>query len=73
MLSQFTIRVCPQAYACSRTISLPKRLPKYSAMPLTDTRVQTLTTGKRDERLVADTNGLYLRLRKGKGGITRTW
>ena len=46
---------------------------QYSTMPLTDTRVQTLTTGKRDERLVADTNGLYLRLRKGKGGISRTW
>ena len=42
-------------------------------MPLTDTRVQTLTTGTRNERLLADTNGLYLRLRKGKGGITRTW
>jgi len=42
-------------------------------MPLTDTRVQTLTTRNRDERLIADTNGLYLRLRKGKGGITRTW
>jgi hypothetical protein len=41
-------------------------------MPLTDTRVQTLTTGTRNERLIADTNGLYLRLRKGKGGITRT-
>jgi hypothetical protein len=34
-------------------------------MPLTDTRVQTLTTGNRNERLVVDTNGLYLRLRKG--------
>ena len=42
-------------------------------MPLTDTRVQTLTTGTRNERLVADTNGLYLRLRKRKSGITRTW
>jgi hypothetical protein len=42
-------------------------------MPLTDTRVQTLTTGNRNERLVVDANGLYLRLRKGKGGITRTW
>ena len=42
-------------------------------MPLTDTRVQTLTTGNRNERLVVDTNGLYLRLRKGKGGITRAW
>ena len=42
-------------------------------MPLTDTRVQTLTTGTRNERLIADTNGLYLRLRKGKGAITRTW
>jgi len=42
-------------------------------MPLTDTRVRTLTTGKRAERLVVDTNGLYLRLRKGKGGVTRTW
>jgi integrase len=42
-------------------------------MPLTDTRVQTLNTGDRNERLVADTNGLYLRLRKGKGGTTRAW
>ena len=42
-------------------------------MPLTDTRVQTLTTGTRNERLVVDTNGLYLRLRKRKGGITRAW
>jgi len=42
-------------------------------MPLTDTRVQTLTTGTRNERLVADINGLYLRLRKGRSGISRTW
>ena len=42
-------------------------------MPLSDTRVRTLTTGNRAEKLVVDTNGLYLRLRKGKGGITRTW
>jgi integrase len=42
-------------------------------MPLNDTRVRTLTTGNRAERLVVDTNGLYLRLRKGKGGISRTW
>jgi hypothetical protein len=42
-------------------------------MPLTDTRVRTLTTGNRAERLVVDTNGLYVRLRKGKGGVTRTW
>lgn len=42
-------------------------------MPLTDTRVRTLTTGDRAERLVVDANGLYLRLRQGKGGITRTW
>jgi hypothetical protein len=42
-------------------------------MPLTDIRVQTRTTGNRNERLVVDTNGLYLRLRKGKAGITRTW
>jgi hypothetical protein len=42
-------------------------------MPLNDTRVRTLTTGNRAERLVVDTNGLYLRLRNGKGGISRTW
>jgi predicted nucleic acid-binding protein len=42
-------------------------------MPLTNTRVQTLNTGDRNERLIADTNGLYLRLRKGKGGISRAW
>jgi hypothetical protein len=29
-------------------------------MSLTDTRVKTLTTGNRPERLVVDTNGLYL-------------
>jgi hypothetical protein len=42
-------------------------------MPLTDTRARTLTPGNRAERLVVDTNGLYMRLRKGKCGITRTW
>ena len=42
-------------------------------MPLTDTRVRTLTAGNRAERLVVDTNGLYLRLRQGKSGVSRTW
>lgn len=42
-------------------------------MALSDTRIQALTTCSRFDRLIADTNGLYLRLRKGKGGITRTW
>ena len=37
-------------------------------MPLTDTRVPMLIAGNRDERLVADTNGLYLQLRKVKAG-----
>jgi integrase len=35
--------------------------------------VQTLNTGDRNERLIADTNGLYLRLRKGRGAISRAW
>jgi hypothetical protein len=53
--------------------SITQEVTQYSAMPLTDTRVQTLTIGSRNERLVVDTNGLYLRLRKGMGPIRRTW
>lgn len=43
-------------------------------MALTDTAIRTLKpdTGK-PEKLVADTNGLYVRVRRSKGGITRTW
>src|SRR5258708_5431842 len=73
MRSDSLVRICPWSSVGSLAISLPELLPKDSAMPLTDTRVRTLTTGNRPERLVVDTNGLYLRLRKGKGGITRTW
>jgi integrase len=58
---------------CQPRYFITQKDTQYSAMALTDTRVQTLTTGNRSERLIADTNGLYLRLRKGKGGITRTW
>jgi integrase len=43
-------------------------------MPLTDTRLRTLKPAKgKAERLVADGNGLYIRIRVGQGAITRTW
>jgi integrase len=43
-------------------------------MALTDTRLRTLKPepGKTD-RLVADGNGLYIRVRAGEGKISRTW
>src|SRR5262245_16150788 len=43
-------------------------------MALNDTRLRTLKPrpGKTD-RLVADGNGLYIRIRAGEGKITRTW
>jgi hypothetical protein len=43
-------------------------------MPLNDTRLRTLkpAPGKTD-RLVADGNGLYIRVRAGEGKVTRTW
>jgi hypothetical protein len=43
-------------------------------MALTDTRLRTLKPGKgKSERLVADGNGLYLRLRAARCTFTRTW
>jgi hypothetical protein len=43
-------------------------------MALTDTRLRTLKPGKgKSERLVADGNGLYLRVRAARGTFTRTW
>ena len=43
-------------------------------MALTDTRLRSLKPGKgKSERLVADGNGLYLRLRAARGTFTRTW
>ncbi|SEP49225.1 protein of unknown function [Rhodospirillales bacterium URHD0017] len=43
-------------------------------MALTDTTIRTLKpdAGK-SEKLVADVGGLYIRVRRGKGGISRTW
>jgi len=43
-------------------------------MALNDTRLRNLKpkAGK-TERLVADGNGLYIRIRAGGGGLTRTW
>lgn len=43
-------------------------------MALTDTAIRTLKPdlGK-PEKLVADVGGLYLRVRRGKGAITRSW
>jgi len=57
----------------SHALSLPKELPKDTHHASHRHSSSTLTTGKRAERLVVDANGLYLRLRKGKGGISRTW
>lgn len=43
-------------------------------MALTDTRLRTLRPQKgKDERLVADGNGLYIRVRAARGQFTRTW
>ena len=40
---------------------------------LTDTRLRTLKPAKgKNECLVADGNGLYVRIRSGQG-VTRTW
>jgi hypothetical protein len=44
-------------------------------MALTDTRLRTLKPPKgKADCLVADVNGLYIRVRRGeKGEISRTW
>jgi integrase len=43
-------------------------------MALTDTRLRTLKPAKgKDEALISDGNGLYIRIRVGQGTITRTW
>jgi hypothetical protein len=43
-------------------------------MALTDTRLRTLKPEKgKDERLVADGNGLYIRIRSARGEFARTW
>jgi integrase len=43
-------------------------------MALTDTRLRTVRPEKgKDERLVADGNGLYIRIRSARGEFTRTW
>jgi hypothetical protein len=42
-------------------------------MSLTDSRVRTLRPSTFAELLVADGGGLYIRIRRGRNGITRTW
>ena len=42
-------------------------------MALTDARVKTLKPNGAADRLVADGNGLYIRLRSARGGVSRTW
>lgn len=42
-------------------------------MSLTDTRLRSLKPKDRDECLIADGNGLYVRIRVGKGEVSRTW
>jgi hypothetical protein len=68
-----TVRTYPWSSVGSHALSLPKELPKDTHHASHRHSSSTLTTGKRAERLVVDANGLYLRLRKGKGGISRTW
>jgi integrase len=42
-------------------------------MALTDTRLRTLKPKGRPECLIADGNGLYIRVRSARGEFTRTW
>jgi integrase len=43
-------------------------------MALNDTRLRNLKPNPgKTERLVADGNGLYIRIRAGEGGLSRTW
>src|SRR5260370_9637640 len=43
-------------------------------MALNDPRLRNLKPKRgKTERLVADGNGLYIRVRAGEGGLTRTW
>ena len=42
-------------------------------MALTDTRLRTLKPKGRAELLEADGNGLYIRVRVARGGLSRTW
>jgi Arm domain-containing DNA-binding protein len=42
-------------------------------MALTDTRLRTLKPRGRAECLVADGNGLYIRIRKKQFDVSRTW
>ena len=42
-------------------------------MSLTDTRLRTLKPKGRAECLIADGNGLYIRIRVGQGDVSRTW
>ena len=43
-------------------------------MALTETSIKTLTLdGGRRELLMADVNGLYIRLRAGKGATAKSW
>ena len=42
-------------------------------MRLTDTRLRTLKPKDRVELLVADGNGLYIRVRAGQDDVSRTW
>ena len=42
-------------------------------MALTDTQLRTLKLNGRAERLIADGNGLYIRIRAGQDDASRTW
>jgi hypothetical protein len=42
-------------------------------MALTDTRLRTLKPKGKAELLEAGGNGLYIRVRVGQGGVSRTW
>jgi hypothetical protein len=42
-------------------------------MSLTDSRIRTLKPNGNVDRLIADGGGLYIRVRAGKNGVSRTW
>jgi integrase len=42
-------------------------------MSLTDARIRTLKPNGTPDRLIADSGGLYIRIRAGRNGVSRTW
>jgi integrase len=66
--------VCVHPWAVD-TDCYPEMYPEWNgeSMALTDARVRTLKPNGAADRLVADGNGLYIRLRSARGDVSRTW